>query len=108
VPQIHIDQAHGLSLAAAQALAHGWVMSARDDFGVQAELAPDSLERRGQSLWSFRRAGAHGTLRTTPERFVLELTLGFLLGSFKDRIEVQLRNNLAEQLDRAAQTPNPS
>ena len=102
MPRIHIDQAHGLSQADAQASAQAWAQSAQSDFGMQAQPVSDPAPPPGESLWQFRRAGAHGTLRTTPERFVLDLTLGFLLGTFKDRIEVQLRQNLAQHLERAA------
>lgn len=105
MPQIHIDQAHGLSLASAQALAQAWATSARDDFGMQTQLVADAQQPKGEGLWHFRRTGAHGTLRTTPERFVLDLTLGFLLGTFKDRFEAQLRQNLAQHLGSEAPTP---
>ena len=47
-------------------------------------------------VWQFRRSGADGSLRVTPDRFVMDLQLGFLLGTFKDRIEAQLRQNLRD------------
>ncbi len=107
MPQIHIDQNHGLSLTDAQAMAAAWAQSAQDDFGMQAQLAPDPAQPQNDALWHFRRTGAHGTLRVTPERFVLDVTLGFLLGTFKDRIEAGLLNNLEQRLKRiSAVQPN--
>ena len=98
MPQIHIAQPHGLSCADAQSMAAAWAQSAQDDFGMQAQLASDPAQPQGDTLWHFRRTGVHGTLRVTPERFVLEVTLGFLLGTFKDRIEAGLLENLAQRL----------
>ena len=98
MPQILIDRPHGLSLADAQAIAAAWAQSAQDDFGMQAQPAVDPAQPQNDALWHFRRTGAHGTLRVTPERFVLDITLGFLLGTFKDRIEAGLLHNLAQRL----------
>ena len=98
MPQIHIDQPHGLSLADAQALAAAWAQSAQDDFGMQVQAAPVPAQPQGEALWHFRRTGAHGALRVTSERFVLDVTLGFLLGTFKDRIEAGLLQNLEQRL----------
>lgn len=102
MPQIHIDQAHGLPWADAQAMAAAWAQSAQDDFGMQAQLASGTALPQNDALWHFRRTGVHGTLRVTPERFVLDLTLGFLLGTYKDRVESQVRQNLEQHLARAA------
>lgn len=98
MPQILIDRPHGLSLADAQAIAAAWAQSAQDDFGMQVQLAADPAQPQNDALWHFQRTGAHGTLRVTPERFVLDITLGFLLGTFKDRIEAGLLHNLALRL----------
>ena len=65
---------------------------------MQVQAAPDSAQPQGEAPWHFRRTGAHGTLRVTPERFVLDVTLGFLLGTFKDRIEAGLLHNLEQRL----------
>ena len=98
MPQIHIDHPHGLSLADAQAMAAAWAQSAQTDFGMQAQPAADPAQPQNDVLWHFRRTGAHGTLRVSPERFVLDVTLGFLLGTFKDRIEAGLLHNLEQRL----------
>ena len=102
MPQILIDHPHGLSLADAQAIAAAWAQSAQDDFGMQVQAALDSVQPQGEALWHFRRTGAHGTLRVTSERFVLDVSLGFLLGTYKDRIEAGLLQSLAQRLELVA------
>ena len=99
MPQILIDRPHGLSLADAQFMAQAWAQSAQDDFGMQTQHMHASAPLLGESVWHFKRVGASGTLRVTPERFVLEVTLGFLLGNYKDRIEAGLLQSLAQRLD---------
>lgn len=42
----------------------------------------------------FARTGVQGTLRVDAQCFALEATLGFLLGSYKDRIEAEVVKNL--------------
>ena len=98
MPQIHIDRPHGLPLAAAQAIAAAWAQGAKDDFGMQVHQAPDPADPSGPEVWNFKRVGASGVLQVTPERFVLDVTLGFLLGTYKDRIEAELLQNLTLRL----------
>ncbi len=100
MPQIHIDRTHGLSLPKAQAMAKAWAQSAQDEFGMQTQYAPLAASPEGENVWHFKRTGAQGTLRVTPERFVLEVKLGFLLGTFKHRIEAELLHNLDTLLAR--------
>jgi len=96
MPLIHIDHPHGLSLPDALALAQGWAQAAQRDWAMAVQAAPDPQRTDGAMVWQFSRSGADGSLRVTPERFVMDLRLGFLLGSFKDRIEAQLRQNLRD------------
>jgi hypothetical protein len=67
---------------------------------MKVHAASDVSLPEGERVWQFSRSGADGTLRVKPERFVLEVRLGFLLGTFKDRIETQLLKNLRERLMR--------
>lgn len=108
MPQIHIVQPHGLSCADAQAMAAAWAQSAQVDFGIQAQLASDAAQPQGDALWHFRRTGVHGTLRVTPYRFELDVTLGFLLGTYKDRIKAGLLENLAQRLQAISAVPPDS
>lgn len=83
-------------------MAQAWAQSAQDDFGMQTQQMPAPAGPLGENVWHFKRAGASGTLRVTPERFVLEVTLGFLLGTYKDRIEAGLLQSLAQRLELVA------
>lgn len=94
MPQIQIDRLHGLPLPKAQAMAKAWAQAAQDDYGMQTQQALTVDKAEGEHLWHFKRTGAQGTLRVTPERFVLDVSLGFLLGTFKNRIEAELLQNL--------------
>ena len=98
MPQIHIDRQHGLSLETAKSIAAAWAQGAKDDFAMQVHPALDSSNAAGIAAWHFKRAGASGTLNVTGERFVLDVQLGFLLGTYKDRIEAELLQTLAQRL----------
>jgi hypothetical protein len=49
-------------------------------------------------LIHFKRSGLQGSLRVTHEWLELEISLGFLLGTFKDRMEAHISKNLQECL----------
>ena len=102
MPHIYIDRPHGLGLSDAQAIALEWAKGAQYDFGMQAHQGPDPANPAGPEAWHFKRVGASGVLRVTSERFVLDVQLGFLLGTFKDRIEDELLRNLAQRLSGAS------
>ena len=97
MPHIHIDHLHGLSLQEAQVLANDWAQAAQRDWAMEVHAAGDPSLPEAEKVWQFSRSGADGTLRVTLDRFVLEVRLGFLLGTFKERIEAQLLNNLRER-----------
>jgi hypothetical protein len=100
MPHIHIDHSHGLSLQDAQELARGWAQTAQRDWAMTTHGAAETQSADAGFVWQFNRTGADGTLRVTSDRFVLDVRLGFLLGTFKDRIEAQLLKNLLEQVRR--------
>ena len=83
-------------------MAQAWAQSAQDDFCMQTQQISAPAGPLDENVWHFKRAGASGTLRVTPERFVLEVTLGFLLGTYKDRIEAGLLQSLAQRLELVA------
>lgn len=84
----------------AKALAREWTLAAQRDWAMDVHADADALPADGGVVWEFSRSGADGTLQVTPERFVLAVRLGFLLGTFKERIEAQLLKNLGERLAR--------
>ena len=71
------------------ALADDWVQAAQRDWAMAVQSAADPQGAVGEMVWQLKRSGADGTLRVTSDRFMLDLRLGFLLGTFKDRIEAR-------------------
>ena len=87
---IHIERTHALGLSQARKVASQWAEQAEQEFGMNCtyEQGPDS------DVLSFSRSGVDGTLVITPDDFVLNAKLGFLLGVFKDKIEGKIVENL--------------
>ena len=91
---IIISRDHHLGLAAARKLAFRWAETAEEKLG----LACTYEEGKTADLVTFTRAGAHGELKVTKDRFDLHAKLGFLLGAFRERIESEIVKNLDELL----------
>lgn len=87
---LHILREHTLGLSAAREVAREWGQQAQSEFGMECSYA----EGLQEDILSFARSGVSGTLRVNQERFELDAKLGFLLGSFKDRIEAEVVKNL--------------
>ena len=87
---IHIERTHALGLSQARKVAFQWAEQAEQEFGM------DCTYEQGQDsdLLSFSRSGVDGTLAITPDGFVLDAKLGFLLGAFKDKIEGKIVKHL--------------
>ena len=99
MPDIHIEREHGLGLEPARALANQWAAQAEQKYDMACTYA--ACEPGGtEDVLSFSRVGVSGTLNVTGERFVLDARLGFLLGTFKDRIEAEIARNLDSLLAR--------
>lgn len=92
--EIHIRRDHFLGLAKARKIAWQWAEQAESEFDMECAYAesPDGDEV------TFSRSGVNGTLLVTPDHFELNAKLGFLLGAFKDRIELEIVKNLDELL----------
>ena len=90
MPDIRIEREHSLGLPRAREVAEQWVTSARDDFGMTCTVDTGA----DADTVRFERTGVSGTLRVDAQRFVLDARLGFLLGSFKDRIVAEIESNL--------------
>ena len=95
--QINITRRHGLSFVKAPACAHEWARAAQGDFGVES-CQGGGGESDGFELVHFKRSGLHGSLRVNHEWLELEISMGFLLSSFKDRMEAQISKNIEECL----------
>ncbi len=91
---LHIVREHQLGFAAARKVAYAWAEQVEADFGMDCTYE----EGKADDTVSFSRSGVHGTLQVHKGRFELDATLGFLLGTFKDRIEAEIVKNLDQLL----------
>lgn len=91
---LHILRQHTLGLAAARKIAFTWAEHVEQEFGMSCtyEEGPTADEV------SFTRAGVHGSLSVTPDKFEIKAQLGFLLGAFKAKIEREIVKNLDDLL----------
>ncbi len=94
MPNLHIQRAHTLGLAAARKIAFRWAEQVEEEFGMECTYE----EGKTSDMVRFTRSGVNGTLAVTKDRFELDATLGFLLGAFKDRIEAEIVKNLDQLL----------
>lgn len=95
---LHILREHQLGLPKARKLALRWAEQAETEFGLQCTYA----EGQQEDEVGFSRSGVAGTLVVSHDRFELNAKLGFLLGTFKDRIEREIVSNLDALLAPAA------
>jgi putative polyhydroxyalkanoate system protein len=91
---IHIVREHGLGLEHARKLAFRWAEVAEKKLDMECSY----LEGKTHDVVSFKRAGAHGELKVTRDRFELNARLGLLLGVFKHKIETEIVSNLDQLL----------
>ncbi|GAB3773339.1 hypothetical protein GCM10028796_45710 [Ramlibacter monticola] len=91
---IHIVRAHALGLEQARKLAFRWAEVAEKKLDMECTYAEGSEA----DVVSFKRAGAHGKLKVTGDRFELSARLGMLLGVFKHKIETEIVRNLDQLL----------
>ena len=87
---IHLSRDHSLGLAQARKLALRWAETAQEKLDMECTYEEGELADRV----TFARAGAHGELKVTGNRFELDARLGLLLGVFKDRIEGEIAKNI--------------
>jgi putative polyhydroxyalkanoate system protein len=87
---IHIQRDHPFTLAQARQVATGWADKAQAQMGMTCHYSPGDTE----DLLTFSRAGVTGTIKVCAQRFVFDAKLGFLYGSFKDRIETEINQKL--------------
>lgn len=94
MPQLNIRRDHTLDPVAARDLALQWVEQARTDYQMDCACVPAPPETPGAERWRFGRQGVNGTLTVYPDRFELDMQLGFLLGAFRERIATEINHNL--------------
>ena len=87
---IHIEREHRMDFTEARKTAALWVQQAEKKFDIRCTYV-DGLD---SDQVSFTRSGVSGTLKVSQEKFEIDARLGFLLGTFKDRIESEILKNL--------------
>jgi len=87
---IHIERKHSLGLLEARKVAFKWAEQVEEKF----DMACTYEEGATEDLVSFTRSGVSGELKVTKDLLALDARLGFLLGTFKDRIEGEIVKNL--------------
>jgi putative polyhydroxyalkanoate system protein len=90
VSRISIRRGHKLSRAAAVALASSIARALKADYGITSHWDGSTL--------SFRRTGLNGTLQIAPQQLLVEIELGLLLGSFRERISTEISMRLDREL----------
>ena len=87
---IHIQRDHPFTLGQARQVAAGWADKAQTQMGMDCRYREGETE----DILTFSRAGVAGTLKVCAQRFEFDAKLGFLYGSFKDRIEAEINQKL--------------
>lgn len=91
---LHIVRKHALGLVEARKIAFSWAEQVENDLGMECTYE----EGRSADRVCFVRSGVQGELQVTRDRFELDAKLGFLLGSFKGRIEAEITQMLNQLL----------
>ena len=98
--EIFIQRTHTLGLEKARAIAAQWQKESESDWGMDCTYVANQTNDQGevQDLLNFERAGASGHLCVTATQLTMKLELGFLMASFKDKIEEKIISNLEKLL----------
>jgi putative polyhydroxyalkanoate system protein len=97
---ILIQRDHTLGMEKARAVAVQWQKEAESDWGMDCTYVANETNENGelQDRLNFERAGASGYLCVTATQLNMKLELGFLMASFKDKIEEKISSNLDKLL----------
>ena len=98
--EIFIQRDHTLGMEKARAVAAQWQKEAEEDWGMDCTYVANETNAAGelQDRLNFERAGASGYLCITGTQLSMKLELGFLMASFKDKIEEKISSNLDKLL----------
>jgi len=98
--EIFIQRTHTLGLEKARAIAAKWQKESESDWGMDCTYVSNQTNDQGeiQDRLNFERAGASGHLCVTATQLTMKLELGFLMASFKDKIEEKIISNLEKLL----------
>jgi len=97
---ILIQRSHNLGLEKARAVAAQWHSEAESYWGMDCTYVANETNAEGdvQDRLNFERAGASGYLCVSATQLTMKLELGFLMASFKDKIEEKITSNLDKLL----------
>jgi putative polyhydroxyalkanoate system protein len=98
MPDIRISRQHTLGLAEARKVAFQWAEHAEQKLDMQCTYEEGKTNDEVQ----FTRSGVEGTLKVSATSFDLHAKLGFLLGAFKGKIEVEIEKNLDDLLAKSS------
>ena len=96
---VHLERTHRLGLPRARQLAREWV----DHAERSLEMVCTWVETPDGDTIEFARSGVQGVLRVEADRLMVDAELGFLLGTFRKKIEA----GIEEQLDRLLDGEGP-
>jgi len=98
--EILIQRSHTLGLEKARAVAAKWQHEAEADWGMDCTYMANQINEQGeiQDRLNFERAGASGYLEVSASQLTMKLELGFLMASFKEKIEEKITSNLDKLL----------
>ena len=98
--EIFIQRDHTLGMEKARAVAAQWQKEAEADWGMDCTYVANETNEKGevQDRLNFERAGASGYVCVTATQLSIKLALGFLMASFKDKIEQKISSNLDKLL----------
>ena len=98
--EIFIQRDHTLGMEKARAVAAQWQKEAEADWGMDCTYVANETSDSGevQDRLNFERTGASGYLLVTATQLTMKLELGFLMASFKDKIEEKITSNLDKLL----------
>ncbi len=88
--ELNIVREHGLGLPKARKIAFQWAEQVEQEFAMQCNYA----QGKHVDEVDFVRSGVKGCLRVTRTHFELHAQLGFLLGTFKHKIEAEIVKTL--------------
>jgi putative polyhydroxyalkanoate system protein len=98
--EILIQRAHTLGMEKARAVAAQWQKEAEEDWGMDCTYVSNETNEKGEThdRLNFERPGASGYLCVTASQLSMKLELGFLMASFKEKIEEKISSNLDKLL----------
>jgi putative polyhydroxyalkanoate system protein len=91
MPKLQIEHPHALEPAEVKRRLDALNRTLADKYGIEARWTSDTEA-------TFKRAGASGSIRTLPDRVVVDIDLSFALSPVKGKVESKIRDELKRAL----------